>query len=93
MSDIEMFQQKIMECEKEIGKGIIGQRDIIRQVMLALLTGGNVLLEGMPGLGKTMLVRTIGQVFLFESRLQPQTYRPAANTRRTRAQQIRNSAI
>ena len=66
MSDIEMFQQKIMECEKEIGKGIIGQRDIIRQVMLALLTGGNVLLEGMPGLGKTMLVRTIGQVFLLD---------------------------
>ena len=66
MYDIEMFQQKIMECEKEIGKGIIGQRDIIRQVMLALLTGGNVLLEGMPGLGKTMLVRTIGQVFLLD---------------------------
>ena len=66
MSDIEMFQQKIMECEKEIGKGIIGQRDIIRQVMLALLTGGNVLLEGMPGLGKTILVRTIGQVFLLD---------------------------
>ena len=66
MSDIEMFQQKIMECEKEIGKGILGQRDIIRQVMLALLTGGNVLLEGMPGLGKTMLVRTIGQVFLLD---------------------------
>ena len=66
MSEIEMFQQKIMECEKEIGKGIIGQRDIIRQVMLALLTGGNVLLEGMPGLGKTMLVRTIGQVFLLD---------------------------
>ena len=66
MSDIEMYQQKIMECEKEIGKGIIGQRDIIRQVMLALLTGGNVLLEGMPGLGKTMLVRTIGQVFLLD---------------------------
>lgn len=66
MSDIELFQQKIMECEKEIGKGIIGQRDIIRQVMLALLTGGNVLLEGMPGLGKTMLVRTIGQVFLLD---------------------------
>lgn len=64
MSDIELYQQKITECEQEIGKGIIGQRDIIRQVMLALLSGGNVLLEGMPGLGKTMLVRTIGQVFL-----------------------------
>ena len=64
MSEIELYQQKIMECEQEIGKGIIGQREIIRQVMLALLSGGNVLLEGMPGLGKTMLVRTIGQVFL-----------------------------
>ncbi len=64
MADIELYQQKIQECEEEIGKGIIGQRDIIRQVMLALLSGGNVLLEGMPGLGKTMLVRTIGQVFL-----------------------------
>ncbi len=64
MSEIELYQQKIMECEQEIGKGIIGQREIIRQVMLALLSGGNVLLEGMPGLGKTMLVRTIGKVFL-----------------------------
>lgn len=64
MAEIELFQQKIRECEQEIGKGIIGQREIVRQVMLALLSGGNVLLEGMPGLGKTMLVRTIGQVFL-----------------------------
>jgi len=63
MSELESYQQKVRECEQEIGKGIIGQKDIIRQVMLALLAGGNVLLEGMPGLGKTMLVRTIGQVF------------------------------
>ncbi|MBD5551060.1 MAG: MoxR family ATPase [Lachnospiraceae bacterium] len=64
MSEIELYQKKIVECEAEIGKGIIGQREVIRQVMLALLSGGNVLLEGMPGLGKTMLVRTISQVFL-----------------------------
>lgn len=64
MADIALYQQKIKECEQEIGKGIIGQKEVIRQVMLALLSGGNVLLEGMPGLGKTMLVRTIGQVFL-----------------------------
>lgn len=55
--------QRIAACEKEIQKGIIGQKGIIRQVMLAMLTGGNVLLEGMPGLGKTRLVSTIGRVF------------------------------
>lgn len=55
--------QRIAACEQEIQKGIIGQRGLIRQVMLAVLTGGNVLLEGMPGLGKTRLVSTIGKVF------------------------------
>ena len=54
---------RIAACEREIQKGIIGQREIIRQTMLAMLTGGNVLLEGMPGLGKTRLVSTIGKVF------------------------------
>lgn len=63
MTEIEIYQNKIRECEAEIGKGIIGQKDVVRQVLLALLSGGNVLLEGMPGLGKTMLVRTISQVF------------------------------
>ncbi len=64
MEEIEVYQKKLLECEQEIGRGIIGQREVIRQVMLALLSGGNVLLEGMPGLGKTMLVRTVSQVFL-----------------------------
>lgn len=62
MTEYEVCQQNAMACEQEIAKGIIGQKDVIRQVMLALLAGGNVLLEGMPGLGKTMLVRTISQV-------------------------------
>ncbi len=55
--------QQIADCERELQKGIIGQGEIIRQVMLALLTGGNVLLEGMPGLGKTRLVSTVSKVF------------------------------
>jgi MoxR-like ATPase len=63
MSEFEKLQTQMMDCEKEIQKGIIGQQDIIRQVMLAMIAGGNVLLEGMPGLGKTMLVRTISEVF------------------------------
>lgn len=63
MNELEKWQQSVMQCEAEIGKGIIGQREIIRQTLLAMLTGGNVLLEGMPGLGKTMLVSTISKVF------------------------------
>ena len=63
MNGLEQWQQRMIQCEAEIGKGIIGQRKIIRQTLLAMLTGGNVLLEGMPGLGKTMLVSTISKVF------------------------------
>lgn len=63
LGDPVYMAERIAACEREIQKGIIGQREIIRQVMLAMLTGGNVLLEGMPGLGKTRLVSTIGKVF------------------------------
>ena len=62
MSDFEEMQGKILACEKEISKEIIGQREVIRNVMLSILSGGNVLLEGMPGLGKTRLVNTISHV-------------------------------
>lgn len=63
LQDTVNMAEQIVACEKEIQKGIIGQSLIIRQVMLAMLTGGNVLLEGMPGLGKTRLVSTISKVF------------------------------
>jgi MoxR-like ATPases len=63
LRDAAYMAQRIAACEAEIQKGIIGQREVIREVMLAMLTGGNVLLEGMPGLGKTRLVSTIGKVF------------------------------
>ena len=62
MSEFEEMQGKILACEKEISKEIIGQREVIRNVMLSILSGGNVLLEGMPGLGKTRLVNTISHV-------------------------------
>ncbi len=59
--DIENTALKIKECKEEIGKGIIGQNEIIDNVLIAIFSGGNVLLEGMPGLGKTQLVKTISK--------------------------------
>jgi len=52
----------INKVETEIGKAIIGQKDIVRQVLISVLAGGNVLLEGVPGLGKTQLVKTLARV-------------------------------
>mgnify|MGYP003600965796 FL=1 len=45
----------------EVGKAFIGQEDVLDAVMIALLAGGHVLLEGVPGLGKTLLVRALSQ--------------------------------
>jgi len=62
------------DCEairREIGKVIVGQEEVIEGVLMALLAGGHVLLEGVPGLGKTLLVRTLGQVLQLKfSRIQ-----------------------
>jgi MoxR-like ATPase len=61
----------IKNVEAEIGKAIIGQKDIVRQVLISVLAGGNVLLEGVPGLGKTQLVKTLAKVLdLSFSRIQ-----------------------
>lgn len=58
-------------CEQEIAKAIIGQEEVVHEIMLAILADGNVLLEGVPGLGKTQLVKTISRVLdLSFSRIQ-----------------------
>jgi len=46
--------------EAEVGKVIVGQQDVLRHVLICVLAGGHALLEGVPGLGKTMLIRTLG---------------------------------
>jgi MoxR-like ATPase len=58
----EAFAQRAQIIEAEVGKVIVGQRDLVRQTMVGLLANSHVLLEGVPGLGKTMLVRTIADV-------------------------------
>ena len=61
----------VNKVEAEIGKAIIGQKDIVKQVLISILAGGNVLLEGVPGLGKTQLVKTLSKVLdLSFSRIQ-----------------------
>ena len=61
-SMINEIVEKVKLCEEEIAKGIIGQKDIVRQVIMGILSSGNILLEGVPGLGKTQLVKTISKV-------------------------------
>ncbi len=69
--DILSFREQTDKIKNEIGKAIIGQKEIIEQVLIAILCEGNVLLEGVPGLGKTQLVKTIGKVLDLEfSRIQ-----------------------
>lgn len=69
--DLKELVDKVTHCEQEIGKGIIGQKGVVRQIILAILANGNVLLEGVPGLGKTELVKTIAKVMnLSFSRIQ-----------------------
>jgi MoxR-like ATPase len=53
------FRHRFQALEAEIGKVIVGQPDTVRGVLTGLFVGGHVLLEGVPGLGKTLLVRTL----------------------------------
>jgi MoxR-like ATPase len=58
----EEFRQRTAAIEAEVGQVIVGQRELIRQTVVTLLAGGNALLEGVPGLAKTTLVRTLADV-------------------------------
>lgn len=57
----ERFQELAVTIEAELAKLIVGQQELMRSVLIALIAGGHVLLEGQPGLGKTVLVRSLGR--------------------------------
>jgi len=58
----EEFRDIANQIEKEVGRIIVGQKEVVRHVLISIIAGGHVLLEGVPGLGKTVLVRTIAEV-------------------------------
>jgi MoxR-like ATPase len=59
------------KLETELARLIVGQKELLRDTVIALISGGHILLEGVPGLGKTMLVRSLGQALeLSFSRIQ-----------------------
>src|SRR5438093_4548864 len=59
---IQSFRQTYAALRAEIGKVIVGNDAIVEGTLIALFSGGHVLLEGVPGLGKTLLVRTLSEV-------------------------------
>src|SRR5215510_9840602 len=68
---VEAFVRGYGQLEREVHKIIVGHDEIVDQVLVALFAGGHVLLEGVPGLGKTLLVRTLaGCLDLSFSRIQ-----------------------
>lgn len=58
---VQKFSEAIARIKQEIRKDVVGQQEVIDNVIIAIVAGGNVLLEGVPGVGKTRLVRTLGQ--------------------------------
>jgi MoxR-like ATPase len=70
-ADVLDFQQRIGELREEVGKMIVGNREVVDGVLTCMLAGSHALLEGVPGLGKTMLVRTMSEALELQfSRIQ-----------------------
>jgi len=68
VADMDRTAAGLEQARQSIGRVFFGQRDVIDQVLIALLAGGHALVVGVPGLGKTRLVDTLGEVFGMESK-------------------------
>jgi len=69
--DIDEFGATAEAIRLEIGKAIVGQQEVVRHVLIGIVSNGHILLEGVPGLGKTMLIRSMGAALdLHFSRIQ-----------------------
>jgi len=70
-AQLQIAEERLNSVKREIGKVIVGQEDVVNGVLICLLAGGHVLLEGVPGLGKTTLLRTLARTLQLKySRIQ-----------------------
>src|SRR5215471_10909786 len=70
-ADVEQFQRQLGALREEIAKVIVGNREVVDGALTCMLAGSHALLEGVPGLGKTVLVRTLAEsLALTYSRIQ-----------------------
>ncbi|HEU0067194.1 MAG TPA: MoxR family ATPase [Sphingomonas sp.] len=67
-ADVQPQLAKLGTLRAAIGQAIVGQADVVEQLLIALLAGGHCLIEGVPGLGKTLLARTLGQALALDFR-------------------------
>jgi MoxR-like ATPase len=68
---VQAFRATAAAIEAEVGKVIVGQAEVVRHVLICLVAGGHALLEGVPGLGKTMLIKTLADALTLRfSRIQ-----------------------
>src|SRR5438132_13777234 len=61
-AEADQFRREVARIREEVGRVIVGQQRVVECTLTAILCGGNVLLEGVPGLGKTELVKTLARV-------------------------------
>src|SRR5262245_3191965 len=62
METVEKFHMELKRIDNEVRKIIVGQKDVVEQVMISLLSGCNSMITGVPGLAKTLLIATVAQV-------------------------------
>lgn len=67
-TDIAAQMERLADLRAAIGQAIVGQQDVVEQLLIGLLAGGHCLLEGVPGLGKTLLVRSLGEALKLDFR-------------------------
>ncbi|MFT4075506.1 MAG: MoxR family ATPase [Asticcacaulis sp.] len=67
-TDIQTLLGRLGHLRKAIAQAIVGQEDVVEQLLIGLLAGGHCLLEGVPGLGKTLLVRSLGEALELQFR-------------------------